>query len=114
MPRSMKMAEIKRILQIKELNRDFSNRQIGKIVNCSKDTVKVILSLADTLSITYEKIKDLNEEEIHKLFYPNNNPYQGVPEPNVEYCIKELKKKHVTVLLLSISGEYQKYYQQMY
>ena len=56
MPRSMKMAEIKRILQIKELNRDFSNRQIGKIVNCSKDTVKVILSLADTLSITYEKI----------------------------------------------------------
>ena len=100
MPRSMKMAEIKRILQIKELNRDFSNRQIGKIVNCSKDTVKVILSLADTLSITYEKIKDLNEEEIHKLFYPNNNPYQGVPEPNVEYCIKELKKKHVTVLLL--------------
>ena len=97
MPRSMKMAEIKRILQIKELNRDW---QIGKIVNCSKDTVKVILSLADTLSITYEKIKDLNEEEIHKLFYPNNNPYQGVPEPNVEYCIKELKKKHVTVLLL--------------
>ena len=41
MPWSMEMAEIKRILQIKELNRDFSNRQIGKIVNCSKDTVKV-------------------------------------------------------------------------
>ena len=100
MPRSMKMAEIKRILQIKESNPDFSNRQIGKIVNCSKDTVKAILSLADSLSITYDKIKELNEEEIHNLFYPNNNPYQNVPEPDVEYCIKELKKKHVSVLLL--------------
>ena len=98
MPRSMKMAEIKRILQIKESNLDFSNRQIGKIVNCSKDTVKAILSLADSLPITYDKIKELNEEEIHNLFYPNNNPYQGVPEPNVSYCIKELKKKHVSVL----------------
>lgn len=100
MPRSMKMAEIKRILQIKESNRDFSNRQIGIIVNCSKDTVKVILSLADSLSITYDKIRELNEEEIHNLFYPNNNPYQDVPEPDVEYCIRELKKKHVSVLLL--------------
>lgn len=34
MPRSIKMAEIKRILKIKESNRDFSNRQIGKIVIC--------------------------------------------------------------------------------
>lgn len=96
----MKMAEIKRILQVKESNPDFSNRQIGKIVNCSKDTVKAILSVAVSLSIDYPKIKDLNEEEIHHLFYPNNNPYQGVPEPDVEYCIKELKKKHVTVKLL--------------
>ena len=71
----MKMAEIKRILQIKEANQEFSNRQIGKIVNCSKDTVKFILSLANSLSINYDKIKDLNEEEIHNLFYPNNNPY---------------------------------------
>ena len=100
MPRSMKMAEIKKILQIKESNPDFSNRQIGKIVNCSKDTVKTILSLAASLSITYNKVKNLNEEEIHNLFYPNNNPYQAVPEPNVDYCIKELKKPHVTVKLL--------------
>ena len=96
----MKMAEIKRILQIKESNQDFSNRQIGKIVNCSKDTVKSILSLAGSLSISYDKIKDMNEEEIHNLFYPNNNPYQNVPEPDVDYCMKELKKKHVTVSLL--------------
>ena len=66
----MKMAEIKRILQVKESNPDFSNRQIGKIVNYSKDTVKAILSVAVSLSIDYPKIKDLNEEEIHHLFYP--------------------------------------------
>ena len=74
------MAEIKRFLQIKESNRDFSNRQIGKIIYCSKDTVKTILSLAGSLSITYGKIKDMNEKEVHNLFYPNNNPYQNVPE----------------------------------
>ena len=96
----MKMAEIKRILEIAKENPDFSNRTIGRIVGCSKDTVGSILSLATSLSITFDSIKDLNEEEIHQLFYPNNNPYQGIPEPDVEYCIKELKKRHVTVKLL--------------
>ena len=100
MPRSMKMAEIKRILEIAKENPDFSNRTIGRIVGCSKDTVGSILSLAVSLSITFDSIKDLNEEKIHQLFYPNNNPYQGIPEPDVEYCIKELKKRHVTVKLL--------------
>lgn len=100
MPRSMKMAEIKRILELAEGNPDFSNRTIGKIVGCSKDTVKAVLSTAASLSVGYSDVKGMGEGEVHRLFYPNNNPYQGVPEPDVEYCIKELKKPHVTVKLL--------------
>lgn len=100
MPRSMKMAEIKRILKIAEEEPNFSERKMGEIIGCSKNTIKAIKTIADRINVTYETIKDMDEEEIHNLFYPNNNPYQNVPEPDVEYCIKELKKKHVTVLLL--------------
>ncbi len=100
MPRSMKMAEIKRILKLAEENVDLSERQLAKAVGCSKNTIKVIKTLAKNLNVTYDSIKDMDEKQIHDLFYPNNNPYQSIPEPDVEYYIKELKKKHVTVKLL--------------
>ena len=100
MPRSMKMAEIKRILKLTKEEPNLSERKMGEIIGCSKNTIKSIKTIASRINVTYETIKDMNEEEIHNLFYPNNNPYQNVPEPDVEYCIKELKKKHVTVLLL--------------
>ena len=96
----MKMAKIKRILKLAEDEPGLSERKMGEIVGCSKNTIKAILTIAKRISATYEVIKDSSEEEIHRLFYPNNNPYQGVPEPDVSYCIKELKKKHVTVKLL--------------
>ena len=100
MPRSMKMAEIKRILKLSEDEPGLSERKMGEIIGCSKNTIKAILTIAKRIGATYQSIKDLDEKQIHQLFYPNNNPYQGVPEPNVDYCIKELKKKHVTVKLL--------------
>ncbi len=100
MPRSMKMAEIKRILKLVEENADLSERQLALAVGCSKNTIKVIRTIAKNLNVTYASIKDMNEIQIHDLFYPNNNPYQNIPEPDVEYCVKELKKKHVTVKLL--------------
>ena len=100
MPRSMKMAEIKRILKLAEDEPNLSERKMGDIVGCAKNTIKAILAISKRIGATYQSIKDLNEEEIHRIFYPNNNPYQNVPEPDVEYCIEELKKKHVTVKLL--------------
>ena len=100
MPRSMKMAEIKRILKLVEEEPGLSERKMGEIVGCSKNTIKAISTIASRIGATYQSIKDLDEEQIHHLFYPNNNPYQGIPEPDVEYCAKELKKKHVTVKLL--------------
>lgn len=96
----MKMAEIKEILKLVEDGAGFSDRKIGEIVGCSKNTVGAIKKIAKNINVNYFKIKDMDENEIHELFYPNNNPYQAVPEPDVEYCIKELKKKHVSVLLL--------------
>lgn len=96
----MKTAEIKRILKLAEDEPNLSGRKMGDIVGCSKNTIKAILAISKRIGVTYQSIKDLNEKEIHRLFYPNNNPYQDVPEPDVEYCIKELKKKHVTAKLL--------------
>ena len=100
MPRSMKMAEIKRILKLAEGEPDLSERKMGAIVGCSKNTIKAILTIAKRVGATYDSVKDLDESQIHRLFYPNNNPYEGIPEPDVEYCVRELKKKHVTVKLL--------------
>jgi len=100
MPRSMKMAEIKRILKLAEEEPGLSERKMGEIIGCSKNTIKAIKSIANRLNVNYFSIKDMDEKEIHHLFYPNNNPYESIPEPDVEYCIKELKKKHVTATLL--------------
>lgn len=94
------MAEIKRILKLAEDEPDLSERKMGAIVGCSKNTIKAILTIAKRVGATYDSVKDLDERQIHRLFYPNNNPYQGVPEPDVERCVRELKKKHVTVKLL--------------
>ena len=100
MPRSMKMAEIKRILKLACDEPGLSERKAAAVVGCSKNTVKAIRSIAARLNVTYESVKGMDEKEVHGLFYPNNNPYQSVPEPDIEYCIGELKKKHVTVKLL--------------
>ena len=100
MPRSMKMAEIKRILKLAQDEPGLSERKMGEMVGCSKNTIKAILAIAARIGASYESTKDLDEGQIHRLFYPNNNPYQGIPEPDVEYCVRELKKRHVTVKLL--------------
>lgn len=100
MPRSMKMAEIKRILKLLKEEPDLSERKMGEIVNCSKNTIKTIRTIAKRIGVTYDDVINLDEKEIHNLFYPNNNPYQNIPEPDVKYCVNELKKKHVTVKLL--------------
>ena len=79
MPRSMKMAEIKRILKLAEEEPGLSERKMGEIIGCSKNTIKAIKSIANRLNVNYFSIKDMNEKEIHHLFYPNNNPYESIP-----------------------------------
>ena len=49
MPRSMKMAEIKRILKLSEDDPNLSERKLGEIVGCSKNTIKVIKTIASRL-----------------------------------------------------------------
>ena len=53
MPRSMKMAEIKRILKITEEEPNLSERKMGEIIGCSKNTIKAIKTIAGRINITY-------------------------------------------------------------
>ena len=32
-----------------------------------------------------------------KKIYPNSNPYSYIPEPDIDYCLSEIKKHHRTV-----------------
>ncbi len=74
-----------------------SMRQIGTICGCLKNTASNIITVARSKNITYEIAKSMKDNELKDIFYPNNNPYREIVEPDLEYIDKELKNKHVTM-----------------
>ena len=77
-----------------------SMREVGRICGCSKNTASTIITIAQSKGITYEVAKTIKDDELKFIFYPNNNPYRMIPEPDLEYIDKELKNKHVTMKML--------------
>ena len=77
-----------------------SMREIGRICGCSKNTASTIITVAQSKGITFEIAKSIKDDELKYIFYPNNNPYRMIPEPDLEYIDKELKSKHVTMKML--------------
>lgn len=101
MARSTKMYNIKEVIKVYETGMT-SNRAISRIVGVHKDTVKKIISIYLTKNLTYQFIKDLSDDDVYKIFYPNNiNIKYNKPEPNIEYILKELKSnKTLTIKML--------------
>lgn len=77
-----------------------SMREIGRICGCSKNTASTIITIAQSKGINFEMVKTIKDDELKFIFYPNNNPYRMIPEPDLEYIDKELKNKHVTMVML--------------
>ncbi|HON64036.1 MAG TPA: hypothetical protein PLA20_04820 [Bacilli bacterium] len=92
MSSSVEMIAIKTVLKYFEEGLT-SSRAIGRITKISKNTVSAIITKAKAQNITYHQIKDLDDDKIYKMFYPNNTNIKYVrPEPDVDKIIDELRK----------------------
>lgn len=73
-------------------------REIGKSCNCGKSTVSEVLERAAKAGITWPI--ELNDKQLLSLLYPPAEKKASVPEPDMEYVFYEMRKKHVTLMLL--------------
>lgn len=91
------MLKTREILRLKhELG--LSLRDIAKSCNCGKTTVSEVLDRAKNSGITWPI--ELSDKQLLSLLYPPVEQKNTVPEPDMEYVFVEMKKKHVTLMLL--------------
>ncbi len=76
-----------------------SNRAIGKTLSISKSTVSTYLGRAKVAGIeTIEKLNSISNEALKEIIFPMSN--EKVFQIDFERINKELKRKHVTLMLL--------------
>lgn len=91
------MLKTREILRLK-LEVGLSLREIAKSCNCGKTTVSEVLERAKIAGISWPV--ELNDKQLLSLLYPPVEQKITVPEPDMEYIFFEMKKKHVTLMLL--------------
>jgi len=95
--RRTEMLKAREILRLK-YQIGLSLRDIAKSVSCGKTTVSEVLERAKEAKIGWPQ--DLNDKELISLLYPPTQNQCMVPEPDMEYIFYEMKKKHLTLMLL--------------
>ena len=78
-----------------------SRNKIALSRNMGKHSVSEVLKNAKKLGIIASSVKDLSEEEVYKLVFPNKYQVEYIYEsPDYEYVHSELKKTGVNLKLL--------------
>jgi len=95
--RRTEMLKAREILRLK-YQIGLSLRDIAKSCSCGKTTVSEVLERANKAKIGWPL--DLNDKELISLLYPPVQNQSMVPEPDIEYIFYEMKKKHLTLMLL--------------
>lgn len=67
------MTKIKPKLILELIESVMSRRQICSSRHVSSHTVSEVKHIAENLNITYAGIKDLSEDEVYHLFFPDRN-----------------------------------------
>ena len=91
--------KVKLILELRAAH--MSRNAIAKTRNISKNSVSDVIHLADKMDITFEDIKEMNSEDVYRMFYPDkysNESIYGVLD--YDDIHQELKKVGVTLKLL--------------
>jgi len=92
------MELVREIFRLKWENKK-SNRAIGEILSISKSTVSTYLARAKALNIeSIEQLKSIDDEKLKEMMFPKKNEKDH--EIDFERINKELKRKHVTLMLL--------------
>jgi len=78
-----------------------SRNQIASTRHMSKDSVSDVLRIADRHGIRFEDVKDIDDEAVYRMFYPDKHTVETMyKDPDYEYVHKELRRVGVTLKLL--------------
>lgn len=95
------MAKINVKLIMELLNSNMSRNQIAATRHIGKHSVDDVKRIAEERKITYEDIRNMSEDDVYRLFFPDRNQLENLYEqPDYEYVHKELKRTGVTLKLL--------------
>lgn len=92
------MTNYKEILRLKNLQMGI--QQIADACGCSPSTVKRTLRQAADTNIDWSSIKNITNEELTDLLYPNGSKNSPYKIPDYAYIQQELSKNGVTLNLL--------------
>ena len=95
--RRLDMSKVKEILRLK-FDAGLSLRDIAASCNCGKSTVDDVLKRAQNAKISWPC--ELNDKELLSLIYPPAETRKTASEPDLNYIFSEMKRKHVTLMLL--------------
>lgn len=100
-----KRTEMSKIKQILLLHKDgMSNRKIGERLGLYKETVNKYVNAAKSDSKSIEELIKMEEPELQHRFSAGNAAYSDkrfdALQEDLEYYVRELERRHVTMLLL--------------
>lgn len=90
---------VKLILELK--SGGMSQNEIARTRHMSRTSVSTVVNIAKEKSISFEDIRDLNDDVIYRMFFPEKMLTEDMYElPDYEYVHKELRRVGVTLKLL--------------
>jgi transposase len=97
---SLSMRKLREILRLHHENK-LSGRGIARSCNLSASTVSEYLGRARVSKIAWPLPAEMDDEALERALFPDEGvAVPGRPEPDYAYIHLELRRKHVTLLLL--------------
>jgi transposase len=95
----VKRINVKLILELKASG--LSQNTIVATRHISKNSVSTVVGIAKEKGLSYDDIKEMNDDDLYKLFFPDKVSTEQIYQlPDYEYIHEELKKVGVTLKLL--------------
>lgn len=94
-----KKIKVKLILELRAAH--MSRNQISDSRRMSRNSVSDVFRIADKLGISFPDIRDVDEDAVYRMFYPEKHAVESMyQQPDYDDIHKELKKIGVTLKLL--------------
>lgn len=94
------MTNYKEILRLVSSNNNYTQGEIASSCNCSRSTVQRTIYQFHHLSLSWDKIKDMTNDEIGRILYPSiSNGGIQYYMPDFDHIVKERSKPGVTLQL---------------
>ena len=91
--------KVKLILELRSAH--MGRNAIARSRHMSVNSVGDVFHIADRLGITFEDIRDKDDAEVYRMFYPDRHTVENMyHQPDYEYIHNELKRVGVTLKLL--------------